>query len=144
MFQTLLISINTIIFLFISGLHVYWAFGGKWGMHAVIPTKTESQEKAFQPGFFSTMVVATGLLLFALVMLSNLGLWDNYLNRKYIYYATIVIASIFLIRGIGDFKYAGIFKRIKNTTFAKNDTKIFVPLCFAIAILAFMIAYLSH
>jgi hypothetical protein len=143
MLQTLLISINTIIFLFISGLHFYWAFGGKWAMGAVIPTKPESQEKMFQPGIIATLIVAIGLLLFACVMLSNSGWFDFYINRKYIHYATMAIAAIFLLRAIGDFKYAGFFKRIKDTEFAKNDTKIYSPLCFTISVLAFIIVYLN-
>jgi hypothetical protein len=144
MLQTLLISINTIIFLFIASLHVYWAFGGKWAMGAVIPTKPENQEKMFQPGIIATLIVAIGLLLFACTMLGNFGWFDFYVSRKYIYYATIAIAAIFLIRAIGDFKYAGFFKRIKDTEFAKNDTMIYSPLCFIIAVFAFVIAYLSY
>jgi Protein of unknown function (DUF3995) len=141
MLQSILIFINSIIFLLISVLHIYWGFGGKWAMGAVIPTKTGSQEKMFKPGVIATLIVAVGLLIFAAVMLGNLGWFDDLLNRKYIYYATIAIACIFLIRAIGDFKYAGVFKRIKDTEFAKNDTKLFTPLCFFISILTFAIAY---
>ncbi len=143
MLQAILIFINSLIFLFISGLHIYWAFGGRWAMNAVIPTKTGSQEKMFQPGIFATLIVAVGLLLFATITLGNLGWFDYLMNRKYIGYATIAIACIFLIRAIGDFKYAGFFKRIKDTDFARNDTRIYSPLCLLIAVLAFMITYLN-
>ncbi len=142
MLQSILIFINTLIFLLISLLHVYWAFGGKWAMNAVIPTKTGSQEKMFQPGIMATLIVAIGLLLFAMLMLANLDWFNQFINKKYIGYATIVIASIFLLRAIGDFKYAGFFKRIKDTDFARNDTRIYSPLCLILSVNAFLIFFI--
>ena len=42
---------------------------------------------------------------------------------------SIVCALVFLLRAIGDFKYVGIFKTIKHSTFAQNDSKWYSPLC---------------
>ena len=46
-----------------------------------------------------------------------------------------VIPIIFLLRAIGEFKYVGIFKRVKKTKFGRFDTKLFSPLCLIISIL---------
>jgi len=44
------------------------------------------------------------------------------------------IPIIFILRAVGDFNYVGIFKKIKNTEFARADSKIFIPLCLIIGI----------
>lgn len=31
-----------LIFLFLSALHIYWAFGGQWGNSAVLPTRDDN------------------------------------------------------------------------------------------------------
>ncbi|MCL6100250.1 MAG: hypothetical protein M1391_16940 [Bacteroidetes bacterium] len=38
----ILIAVNTLIFTFLSTVHIYWAFGGKRGSSAVIPTAKPS------------------------------------------------------------------------------------------------------
>jgi hypothetical protein len=127
--------ILSIIFLSISAIHFYWAMGGKWGVNAAIPTTNEGTAP-FQPGIIPTLIVAFGLLGFALVALGNLDVFDASLAKKWINYATYAIITIFTLRGIGDFKYAGLSRKIKNTTFAKYDKRYFTPLCFWIALLA--------
>ncbi len=142
MLQSIFIFINSLIFLLISVLHIYWAFGGKWAMNAVIPTKIDGAS-TFNPGKLATLIVAFGTFLFALVMVANLGYMDHLVNRKYIGYATIAIACIFFIRAIGDFKYAGFFKRIKDTEFARNDTRMYSPLCLLLSLNAFLIVFID-
>jgi hypothetical protein len=52
-----------------------------------------------------------------------------------------VIAALFLLRAIGDFKYVGFFKSVSQTDFARLDSLLFTPLCLLIAIAAFLIFY---
>lgn len=125
-------------FLFLSGIHFYWAFGGKWGASAVIPTKDDTQA-VMNPGIVATLIVALGLLAFGLLplilteiihfpiplWLSNSGLW--------------IIAGIFTLRAIGEFNYVGFFKKHKHTKFGKNDSKIYSPLCLLLGVLAFVL-----
>jgi glucan phosphoethanolaminetransferase (alkaline phosphatase superfamily) len=127
-----------LIFLFISAIHFYWAFGGTWGSDSVIPTK-ENKEKVFDPSVFATILVAVGVLFFGLFILVKSGLLAfnsaMWLNQ----YGLWIIASIFTIRAIGDFKYVGFFKKIKQTKFGKNDSKYFSPLCLLIGILTLIL-----
>ena len=90
------------------------------------------------------LVIAVGLLFFALITVGNIGLFDKYISEKYFHYGTLIIAVIFLLRAIGDFKYIGFFKKIKETKFAINDTKIYAPLCLFIAIVSLIIYILSR
>lgn len=135
-----IIYMNTLIFLLLGAVHVYWAFGGKWGMNTALPTKDAGGESLFSPGLIETLIVAFGLFLFAGITLSNLEELQSLFPSKYLKPATLVITSIFLLRALGDFKYVGFAKKIKNTTFAKSDTRIFSPLCLYLGHTTLMIA----
>ena len=126
-------TLNTLIFIFISGFHFYWAFGGKLGSQAVIP-KIEGK-LVFQPPVLATVLVA-------LVMLVGAWLsWQPHANScaKTLIYGNLTIGIVMLIRAIGDFKYVGFFKKIKGTLFAQNDTRYYSPLCLLISLNAFYI-----
>jgi hypothetical protein len=135
--QTFLIYWNTFIFILLAGIHIYWVFGGSWGFKAALPI-LDNDQPAIKPGVIATLTIAIGLLLFAAVIYSNI----SYHNKVLVKYTTYGISFIFLLRGIGDFKLFGLFKKIKNNTFAKNDTRIYTPLCFYLAVSCFIIA--SH
>jgi hypothetical protein len=140
--MTTIIAIPLIaIFLFLSGLHVYWGFGGQWGNGAVIPTK-DNNEKAMMPGVLPTFIVALGLLSFGLVVFLNsieldykLPFWLYKVHK----YGLWIIASIFIVRAIGDFNYIGFFKKYQQTKFGQNDTKYYSPLCLTIGILTIIL-----
>lgn len=127
-----------LIFGFLSSIHFYWGFGGKWGSDAVIPTK-DDHVKAMKPGAIPTFIVAFGLLGFGLFILINSEIihftLPTWLNR----YGLWIIFGIFFIRSIGDFKYVGFFKSIKHTKFALNDTRYFSPLCLLISLLTVLL-----
>jgi glucan phosphoethanolaminetransferase (alkaline phosphatase superfamily) len=122
------------IFATLSTIHIYWAFGGKWGINAALPTNQDNQRQ-LEPSPLATIIVATGLLGFGLLYLAKVNLLPLQLPNWATQYGLWAIATIFLIRAIGDFKYAGFFKTITTTKFAHMDTKYYTPLCIIIAIL---------
>ena len=124
---------------FISSIHFYWAFGGKWGSDAVLPTKDDNNTKVLNPTILPTLIVAFGLLGFGLFILVMSGLITFNKTHWLSKYGLWIIASIFTLRAIGDFKYVGFFKKIKQTKFGKNDTKYFSPLCLTIGILTIIL-----
>ena len=133
------------IFLFLSSLHFYWAFGGKWGSTAVLPTKDDNTpQKTINPGIIATLTVAFGLLAFGLLPLVVIGTihfpLPDWLQKSGLW----IIAGIFGTRAIGDFNYVGFFKKIKHTTFAKNDTRYYSPLCTVISLLAATLILIRH
>ncbi len=136
------VIINTIIFLLLSLLHFYWAFGGQIWLDSVLPTNSIGT-KMLNPSMFATLIVAFGLLFLAFVAAGNIGFLDNYVKRIYFRYGSLVIAAIFLLRAIGEFKFVGFFKTITSTQFAVNDTWIFSPLCLLIASTSFSIFILN-
>lgn len=128
----LLSAINTFIFSSLSALHFYWAFGGKWGYQAVLPSQKDGTP-TLQPNTFATIMVAIFLLSFAFISSANWGLY-TWVDRDMIYYCHLLLALLFTWRAIGDFKMIGFTKKIKGTPFAENDTKIYSPLCLIIGL----------
>lgn len=127
------------IFLVLSLLHVYWAFGGVYDLGGVIPTKS-NESKVFKAPPFLTFLVAVFLFLVALVYADSAEVYKvSFLPEFLKEFGLIIFASIFIIRAIGDFKYVGFFKKIKGTQFAKNDSKYFSPLCVFLGIAGILI-----
>ena len=65
----------------------------------------------------------------------------DFLPDWFLNYGLYVVVTVFFLRSIGDFNYVGFFKKIKNTQFAKNDTKYFSPLCLLFTIIGILIEY---
>ena len=135
-FILFLVFLNTSIFFFLSGLHVYWAFGGQWAIRTTIPQSMES-------GFFDpnrrtyimllTLAVAVGLGIMGLLTLANSSLFPFPELGSIPHFSMLGIALIFLIRAIGDFREVGFFKKQREGDFARNDSRIYSPLCVLIS-----------
>ncbi len=121
------VIINTVIFILLSILHFYWAFGGRLWYDDVLPTSSNGLNK-LNPGMAATLIIAFGLLFLALVTSGNQGLFDKYIKRSYFRYGSLAIAIIFLFRAIGDFRFIGFFKTVKLTRFGINDSNLFSPM----------------
>ncbi len=126
--------IIAVIFLALSIIHYYWAFGGKWALNSALPTN-KLGKKMLNPSVLMTVIVGVILSLFSIYYLQKGNIAQINLPKKISSYLGYGIPVLFLIRAIGDFTYIGIFKKIKNTKFAKLDTKYYSPLCLVISIL---------
>lgn len=133
-----LIFCNATLLICLSGLHFYWALGGRWGFAQALPTN-ESGKRVLNPKMIDCLIVGVALFSFAIVhlivadiVLVKLPVWISH-------YALWVIGSIFFLRAIGEFKYIGFFKRIKSTPFGRNDSRYYSPLCLLIGINAILI-----
>jgi glucan phosphoethanolaminetransferase (alkaline phosphatase superfamily) len=133
----------SLVFFCIAAIHFYWAFGGKLFLNAAIPTNENSEAKIFSPSPLATILIAfifCALAIFILIkceiIFLQLPIWINY-------YGLWFVVFIFTVRAVGDFKYAGFFKKASNTLFAKLDTKFYSPLCFAIAFLTAILIFLK-
>jgi hypothetical protein len=134
---TLILFVATV-FTLLSALHIYWALGGtRFGPDAV--PHSETGAAVFQPGKAATLIVAAGLFLFALIVAGNTGVFGQIVPVRLLRICTWIIAGIFALRTLGDFRYVGLFKRIRSTDFARKDTRIYTPLCAAIAVSCFAI-----
>ena len=129
--------ILTYIMMLLALIHFYWAVGGKFGLDYALPTDAKGN-RLLNPSIFMTYVVGFILLSFAYVA------YKLYVGDK----STIVVYSgyglslLFFLRTVGDFNVVGLFKKVKNTEFAKYDRWIYIPLCLFISVnFLFLVSY---
>jgi hypothetical protein len=139
---TISIGIATAAVLFsLSMLHVYWALGRIRASAAVIPL--HEGKPLFTPTRATTLLVALALLVCTLLILGSLGIVRYGLPDWPFRIGVGGVAAAFLLRAIGDFRYLGLFKTVRDTAFARNDTWFYSPLCVVIAITCVMLGVLS-
>lgn len=131
-----------VIFLFLSAVHFYWAFGGKWGFQGALPTNEEGVT-VLNPKTIDSVLVGFGLLLFAFFYCIKTSILSIALPNWFLLYGGWALPAIFLLRAIGDTTYVGVFKKIKSTEFAKRDTRYFIPFCAFLALVAFIVQIYS-
>lgn len=142
MIISILSIVVSFIFLSLGVIHFYWAFGGEWAMKEAVPTKEENENSGFKPPAFATLFVGLTLVISACLYFIKANLiavdlpkWTNFILW--------ILPTLFLLRAIGEFNYVGFFKKVKNTGFAKWDSKLYSPLCLIISLFCFIISYLS-
>ncbi|MEP7164803.1 MAG: DUF3995 domain-containing protein [Ferruginibacter sp.] len=130
------------IFLFLSGIHFYWGMGGKWGASGAIPSKVKGQN-VLNPKMLDCILVGIGLLCFGIFILIKSNILYINLPAWLLNNGLLAISFIFFARAIGEFKYVGFFKKIRDTNFGRLDTKYFSPLCLIIGILSIIMLLLK-
>ena len=130
-------STAIVILLLLAAVHVYWAAGGKAGKAAAVPTA--EGRAVIKPSASSTAMVALGLCVVAAILALRIG-WIKLPglagNHIFVEITVWLIAAVFALRAIGDFRYVGFFKRIRDTRFARLDTLAYSPLCAVLAVLS--------
>ncbi|WP_430966480.1 DUF3995 domain-containing protein [Spongiimicrobium sp. 2-473A-2-J] len=135
MFLSLCLSL---IFFILGVLHIYWALGGNWGLELTVPTTLEG-ERVLYPSKTACWIVGLGLGTFGFFYILKGRFVDFEVPSWMLDYTGWGIMTLFFLRALGDFKYIGFFKHIKNTPFGKRDTLLFSPLSLGIALLGLLI-----
>lgn len=130
----------SLIFMTLGIIHISWVMGAKFALSASLPTKLNGK-RLFNPtkvqtAFVVTLLITCGYFYFLKSGLTAYGLPDWMMTC-----GSWIIPMVFLLRAIGEFKYIGLFKRVRDTTFGKWDTYFFSPLCLGIAIVGLLINY---
>lgn len=121
----------------LSLLHVYWAFGSR-GTTAVIPTV--DGRATLTPSKTATLVVAFLLALSAVILLGSVLDWaPTWVFRV----GAAGVGVVLLARAIGDGRTVGFSKRVRDTPFARNDTRFFAPLCLVLGAAAVGVALVA-
>jgi Protein of unknown function (DUF3995) len=115
----------------VAGLHVFWAFGGSWGKAATVPER--DGRPLFRPSQGVTLLVAAALITAAACAVVRGGVTAESGAAWAARGGCWVLAAIFAVRAIGEGKYVGFMKRVRNTTFGRHDTWIYSPLCALLA-----------
>ena len=128
----------TLVVLSLAAVHVYWAVRGV-GTTAGIPSRADGTP-VFRPGRVATFAVALALGLAATLVAGRAQFLDVGLPPLLLRVGTWVVAVAFAARTVGEFRYVGLFKRVRGTPFARWDSWLFTPLCAAIAIATVVVA----
>src|SRR5215216_238341 len=113
-------------------IHLYWATRGITGRSVALPER--GGRPVMQPSRAGTVAVAIGLFAGALTLLARLGLVRVPVPASWPRNGAWALAALFGLRAVGEFRYVGLFKRVKDTPFARWDSRLFTPLCIVIAI----------
>lgn len=117
----------------LSVLHLYWVAGGSVGVAAAIPS--DGSQLLFKPGKPGTAMVAVGLALCGWFVLELGNVAGSRLIPEWLFpFGGWLLAGIFIVRAIGDFRWVGFFKKKRGTLFASRDTQIYSPLCLLLGI----------
>ena len=128
-------------FAFLASVHVYWAFGGRFAKVAAIPELRGSP--SFVPGSATTMLVAFCLFACAALIGVATGFIDAPVPAMSIQWGCFGLALLLLLRAIGDFRLVGFFKTVRGSRFAWLDSALYSPLCLALALGVFLVAWES-
>jgi len=140
LFQVLA-CILCLVFAILSALHLYWAVGGQLALQSAIPT--DGERPVFEPGSLFAIGVAAALAAAAMVSAERAGFVSLGVPLWFSRVGTWVLAFVFAVRSIGEFRYVGFFKRVRGTRFARRDTLVYSPLCVVISALATGLAILA-
>lgn len=119
-------------------LHLNWMVRGV-GASAAVPSRPDGTP-LFRPGRLASFLVAAALLPAAAIVLAQAQLLDTPLPPSLLRVGTLAVAAAFAARAVGDFRYVGLFKRVRTTPFARWDTLLFTPTCLVIAGAASVVA----
>ncbi|RHW41964.1 DUF3995 domain-containing protein [Neobacillus notoginsengisoli] len=138
----ILIGITSLIFIIIGMLHVFWAFGGRWGVKAALPTKDESKLPVLQPRMLGTVFIGSLCFFASVLLLVQIDFFAVIKSSPLSKWLCIAGGIVFLLRAIGEGKYVGFFKKIQHTKFAKQDTAFYSPLCVWISLIFLLASFI--
>ena len=127
----LLAGVVAVVLFALAALHVVWVARGR-SASAAIPSRADGTP-LFRPGPASTLLVALALTVAGILVLMRVGAPADSPGLRWVQVATWVVAAVFALRTVGEFRYLGLFKRERTTPFARWDTWVFTPVCAALA-----------
>jgi len=139
--QAPLAALIAVVFCLLSLLHIGWAVGFRAGTWQVLPERDGAP--LFQPGPLSTLAVAALLFVAALLVTQRAGLGRELLPAALVEPGCWTVSVALVARAIGEFRYVGFFKRVRQTAFARMDTRLYSPLAFLLGVGTGMVALLG-
>jgi hypothetical protein len=107
-----------------------------------VPTRADGSP-VLNPGPVAALSVAAQLLASAWLLLERAGFGPRFLPAPLPAIGSTGVAVAFLLRGMGDFRYVGLFKRVRDTPFARMDSRLYTPLVLVLASVAGLVAVMG-
>ncbi|WP_238537017.1 DUF3995 domain-containing protein [Caulobacter sp. AP07] len=117
----------------LAGIHLYWAFGGRWPGHdeASMVEHVVGRTRGMRaPSLLSGVAVALALATGGALVLATLAptAWDGWLKA-----ARWGLLAVFAGRGLATY-VPPVFRYAEGTPFATLNRRAYGPLCLAIAL----------
>lgn len=122
-----------------AGFHVYWGLGGRTGAGVSLPQR-EDGSPAVKETAIGALAVGLVLALVFLLVLGFAGLIQLPVPHWLLKTAIILWAAIFTLRALSWSRYFGLFKRVRNTRFARYDSLLYSPSCLLLGLGLFLLA----
>jgi hypothetical protein len=119
------------VFAVLAAWHFRMAMGAMTGTSGAVPTV--EGKPLFAPSRAATVAVGVVLLGFAGLVAATAGLLTIGLSNAILAWLSYALALGLLARAIGEFRYVGFFKKVRDSRFAKLDTLVYSPLCLALS-----------
>jgi hypothetical protein len=108
----------------VSALHLYWSAGGRRASAGVVPTVDGRPTLA--PSVGATRAVAVALAGAAVLYVGSSRRWKPVLLHRS---GSFTAGMVLIARAVGNGSTVGLTKTVRSTTFARNDDRVFTPLC---------------
>jgi hypothetical protein len=131
-FIVILGAAATMALLAVATFHVLWAFGIARTSNSV---PTVDGKPLFRPSKMVTLAVAAALITAAVITVGCIGMRLPGLPRIFYKVGMWLLSAVFLARTVGDFRYFGLFKSVRESAFAKMDSRLYTPLCATLSVI---------
>lgn len=121
------------------GFHLYWGFGGRAGAGVSLPQR-EDGSPAVKETAVGALAVGIVLALVLLLLLGFAGLIRLPVPHWLLKTAIVLWATLFTLRALSWSRYFGLFKRVRNTSFARYDSLLYSPACLVLGLGLFCLA----
>jgi hypothetical protein len=126
-------------FALLSLWHVYMAIRPTSGASGAVPSV--EGKPLFVPSRRATLAVAVVLLMFAGLVAATGRLVFVGMPPVALTWLSYALACGLLARAVGDFRYVGFFKRVRDSRFATLDTRVYSPLSLVLAVGVAIVAF---
>lgn len=128
---------------FAAGFHLHWALGGRLGYSVSLPQRPDgSPVMAHRLPWWrpAAGAVALGLAALALLLLAYAGHLPLPLPRGLAGGALLAAGAAFVGRALLPNRYVGFFKSIRDTRWARFDSRFYSPLFLLLGLLILAVA----
>ena len=120
------------VFIVLALWHFGMALVPSSGTMRAVPS--DKGKPPFVPSRRATIGVGLVLLLFAALVAATSGAVDVGLPPAALRWPSFALAAGLFARAVGEFKYVGLFKRVRDSRFATLDTFVYSPICLLLAV----------
>ena len=139
----MLLALSLAIIAFAAAFHAHWALGGKLGFSVSLPQRPDGTPVMahrlpwWRP---AAGAVALGLAALAWLLLGHAGHLPLPLPPQLVRAALIATGAAFIARALIPNPYVGFFKSLRETRWARFDTRLYSPLFLLLGLLLVALA----